>query len=495
MNDFQNNYLSEAVRHKVKLFTKAQYFKCFNYILSEKAKTMPAFKKISAIPFSTEILLKEKEKIRNKLKLIKLEKEKSKSLWNTIMLLICNVPNKKKLEYKKNEFNLNPICYSYITHLCKNKLKLLSSFSYTHKFPLDIIVKYYLDLCINQINDINNKFGKSIKLIDYKKLAKKSSTQILLKRQTASKNINNKSGEKKKSILGPPPIKYSNSFTRLFIGETDPKSVRERYFSNIVVKKLKQLHLYNSYQDLSNMYLKRLYNKLFKKDQKGIIDNDMAEILDKFKYDTKKVENFQRNALSFEKKNIRDNYVDEEKQNLVNQLERQKSLYMEFKNEKINKNKRKKNFKLSPILIRNDNKNKIRLRKNNSKIGGYSSIIFSSSNNNNKSQYLSFNQSSKRLRCSSANHSRNYLKNKLENKIGLSDSCINIYNKSKNDKKYKSIINNDLKIKKEVIRKSNNILKRMNKRMSDSKYNFQKNKKIKFKNYLKNEDFFFSNMN
>ena len=310
MNDFQNNYLSEAVRQKIKLFTKERYFQCFNHILTEKSKNLPAFKKISAFSFSTEFLLREKEKIKNNLKLIKAEKEKpTKSFWHLIMLLSTDIPNKKTLEYKKNEFNLNPICYAYITNLCKRKLKLLSSFSNMHKIPLDILVKFYLDLCINQINrrDSDNN-TKTSRIIDYKKLTKKRGS---IKKKNQEKNNTNISVEKKKPILGPTQIEYSNSFTRLFIGEIDPTSVRERYLSNIVVKKMKQLHLYSSYQELSNMYLKRLYNKLFKKDNKGIIDCDMADILSKFKYDTKKVENYQRNALSVEKKNIRDDYIDE----------------------------------------------------------------------------------------------------------------------------------------------------------------------------------------
>ena len=507
MNDYQNNYLGEAVRQKVKLFTKVQYFKCFNNILTEKAKKMPAFKKVSSISFSTEFLLKEKEKIRNKLRLIKSEKEKSStSLWNIIMLIICNVPNKKKLEYQKNEFNINPICYLYITNLCKNKLKLLSSVSYTHKIPLDIIVKYYLDLCVNQMNqkessnDIINQFGKTSRILDYKKLAKKSSPQILLKRQNMTKNKNNNLGDKKKPILGPPPIEYSNSFTRLFIGEIDPNSVRERYLSNIVVKKLKQLHLYSSYQDLSNMYLKRLYNKLFKKDQKGVVDSDMVDILNKFKYDTKKVENYQRNALSFDKKNIRDNYIDEEKQNLELELEKQKRLYMEIRDEKVKKNKKRKNFKLlslSPILIRNDNNNKYKLRKNGfNKKYRNSSNIFSNGNINYKGHFLSFHLSSHRLRCSSAQHSRNIPNKKLDNKNGISDSRFNIYNnRSKRDKNYEHILNKDLKTKKEVATKNNNILKKMNKKLSINNNQYQKNKKLDFKNFLKIDDFFFSKIN
>ena len=503
MNDYQNNYLTEAVRHKIKLFTKELYFKCFNHILTEKAKILPAFKKRTSISFSTEILLKEKEETRNKLKLIKAEKERtSKSLWYLIMILILNIPNKKKLEYKRNEFNLNPICYSYITNLCKKKIKLLTTFSNTLKIPLDLLVKFYLDLCINHINQKEpekeskyNKIEKSMKINENKKLSKKIGSQLLVKKTNIQKNMNNGIEEKNKPLLVGPPLNYSNSFTRLFIGEIDPISVRERYLSNIVVKKLKQLHLYSSYQELSNMYLKRLYNKLFKKDNKGIVDKDMADILSKFKYDTKKVENYQRNALSFEKKNIRDNYIDEEKENLEKQLQRQKNLYLEQKPDKNKKLRKRKNklISLSPIIIRNDNKIKFKFKKSispNSRYKNNSSII-----TNNKSQYLSLNLSlNRRNRCTSAMQSRNEYKKDLSKINGFSHSSININNSGNNHKKVDYLLSNDLKIKKQVMRRTNNVLLKMKNIFNERKNVIYKKRKLNLKNFLKNDDFYFSNM-
>lgn len=481
MNDFQNNYLSEAVRQKIKLFTKEPYFPCFNHILIEKSKNF-VFKKIFS--FSNEFLQREKEKIKNNQKLIKVEKEKSsKSFWHLIMFLIIGNPNKKIIEYKKNEFNLNPICYAYISNLCKKKLKLLSSFSIANKISLDILVKFYLDLCINQINqkESDNNTKQSM-ILDYKKLTKKGGS---MKKFNLQKNNINISVEKKKSsMLGPAQLEYSNSFTRLFIGEVDPISIKERYLSNIVVKKMKQLHLYSSYQELSNMYLKRLYKKLFKKENKGIIDFDMADILSKFKYDTKKVENYQRNALSFEKKNIRDDYIDEEKQNLEMQLQKQKSLYMEKKNEK-NSYKKRKNYKLlslSPRIIRSGKD--FKLKKKNNFIIRYKNINSSFINSSNsKSQYLSFNMPSNRKRYLSAKSSTNELNYNLDN-----------YNNI-NFKKYDSIFSNDIKHKKEVIRKSSAIFKIMKKTLDKKNNKYYQKRKINLKNYMKNEDFFFSKMN
>ena len=240
------------------------------------------------------------------------------------------------------------------------------------------------------------------------------------------------------------------------------------------------------------MYLKRLYKKLFKKDNKGIIDSDMANILSKFKYDTKKVENYQRNALSFEKKNIRDDYVDEEQQNLEIQLQRQKSLYMEKKLEK-NNNKKKKTYKLlslSPNILRNDKYFKIRSKNNfNLRYKNNSSSFINSTNN--KSQYLSFNMSSNRMRCSSAKNSRNYFKNNLDNK----NSSFYIKYNNSNSKKYDSIFSNDIKNKKEVIRKSSIILKKMKIKLREKNFQYYQKRRLNLKNFMKNDDFFFSQMN
>ena len=87
------------------------------------------------------------------------------------------------------------------------------------------------------------------------------------------------------------PLEYSNSFTRLFIGETDEASIRERYLSNMIVKKQKQLHLLNSYSELSVMYLKKMYKKLFKHEgQKGQLDNDMINLISQFENDHKRID-------------------------------------------------------------------------------------------------------------------------------------------------------------------------------------------------------------
>ena len=508
MNDNKNNYLIEAVKQKIKLFTKESYYSYFNYILTEKAKKCSSFKKKTVLSFSVEFLLKEKEKAKNALKIKEIEiKGTPKSVWHLLMLLICNIPNKKKLEYRNNKFNLNPICYSYLKNLCHKKLRLLQSFSNNYKIPLDILVKFYLDLCSNQIkenddNDNNNeipniKNDKVSRIIDYKRLLKKSNPQIMSKRQNIKKNNNNinnnnnsNNSDKKSPILGLHQVEFSNSITRLFIGEIDPISVKERYSSDIVIKKLKQLHLYNSSSELSNIYLKRLYNKLFKKEHKGYIDGDMLEIMNKFKYDSKKVENFQRSsALSFEKKNIIDeNFGDNIKKN----------------NKKI-KRKNMKLLSLSPIIIKNNNKINFKLEKQKHYNMRYRNNYNISKNNfnNDKSQNLSFHLSSNlpsyKIRSISVRPSRNSLKKQVACNLLKSNSTINInYNSGRNYNKDKNIdylFIRDLKQKKDIIRKNNNILTKLQKRFDKKNSIINTQRRLNLKNFLKKDDFFFPNMN
>jgi len=381
----------------------------------------------------------------------------------------------------------------YLTNLCQKKLKLLISFSNNHNIPLDTLVKFYLDLCINQINQkeidnniMNENSQKTSKIIDYKKVTQKN------------KKLNNsKIYEKKNPILGPSQIEYPNSFTRLFIGEIDPVSVRERYLSNIVVKKLKQMHLYNSYTDLSNLYLKRLYKKLFKKDNKGV-DKDMMDILNKFKNDTKKVENYQRNASYNDKKNIKSSYYDEDKENLEMQLKRQKNLYMEQKSIEQNKIKKRKNYRflsLSPTILRNNTK--LNSRKSNciNIINNYRNNLI---NNSKTTRYSSINfPIYKKIRCFSVNtNSRNDIKSNNSHKIGSLNSTINVKKEYRNNSQnYETLFKNDLQVRKGILKKNRNILMKL-KRNLDVKNNiFTKRRRIKLKNYLQNEDFFFTKMN
>ena len=208
-------------------------------------------------------------------------------------------------EYE-NEYDLNPLCFEYLKSLCHKKMKNLTILSLTEQIPLKRIIPLYLNLCEKQI-----KLNKEKQLGIYHNYDKDNNLTKLTKKSIGLFNKQNsflnrtqiKINQKKVGGKNMPSIQqldYSNSFTRLFIGETDEDAIREKYLSNMVVKKHKQLHLLNSYTDLSSMYLKRMYYKLFKKEGgKGVMDKDMINVINQFENDHKKVENFQGNASEF----------------------------------------------------------------------------------------------------------------------------------------------------------------------------------------------------
>ena len=86
--------------------------------------------------------------------------------------------------------------------------------------------------------------------------------------------------------------------------------------------------------DLSSMYLKRMYYKLFKKEGgKGVMDKDMINVINQFENDHKKVEIFQRNAVSSDK----GNQYDYTKNQLLLELQNQKKKYIKKTKKKSNK--------------------------------------------------------------------------------------------------------------------------------------------------------------
>ena len=230
---------------------------------------------------------------------------------------ICNIPNKKKyIKQVKNNLNIDPIIYAYMTNFCEHKIKLLKNFSVHYNLKFKVLVKFYLELCSNQIllnkeylydNDnkiqeeiLNEEYYNGRKINNFKN--QKNKILSLLPR----KNINIKFNDllRNNSKKDKKQVEYLNSFTRLFIGETDQKSIKERFLSNVAIKKVKELRLFNKNLDLTELYLKRLYKKL------SIQNFESNPLLNKLKSDSKKVENFQRHALSFDKKNNSINYLE-----------------------------------------------------------------------------------------------------------------------------------------------------------------------------------------
>jgi hypothetical protein len=526
MYEYQTDNLTEEITQKIKLFTKENYFSLFSYMLTKKAKNFSAFKKVSSLVLSIDNLIKEKElKRKKKLNIQKIEEKKPKlSPWFYLMIYICNVSNKKKyINPRKNELNIEPLIYAYMTNFCHNKIKLLHHFSVHYHLNLNTLVKFYLDLCSNQImldkeslkdnenpseiveekNHNNKEYynrRKSKMKLNMKELRNNypSSTKLNFKLQkSSSATVSPKKSMKlkisnlfdKKSKKDGKLIDYTHSFTRLFIGETDQKSVKERYLSNIVIKKVKELHLFNKNLDLSKLYLKKLYHKLFKNEEG--IDNEMNVLLNKFKLDSKMVQNYQRNALSFDKKN--DYYYDEDKEKLQSQLQKQINIYSKPVSEihkSINYNKISK-FSIGSPFEEGNNKILMKFRNSrdklniNIKTNKHKSVLFNLSSDYNKrfSSLISRNGSKNisRFRLSMTNNSKNNsimksrLHPKFDVKINLKYSPISGF---KLHRKINSMDNNnDIFI---------NIRSKLNKENEHMNIN---NKKFIFRNSLDEEVF------
>ena len=456
-----NDVIQEIIINKIKLFTKENYYKYFSNILIELSHNILAFQKKSSLSITIS---------SNK-------KDKNQSSWLIIAKLI--LPLKEQYfeqnedEYE-NESDLNPLCFEYLKNLCHKTMKNLTSLSLTEQIPLKRIIPLYLKLCEKQIKINKEKqFGiyrRYDKENNYTKIIKKAAPILFSKQNSFLNRTQIKINPKKVGGKNMPSIQqldYCNSFTRLFIGETDEDSIRERYLSNMVVKKHKQLHLLNSYMDLSSMYLKRMYYKLFKKEGgKGVMDKDMINVINQFENDHKKVENFQRNAVSSEK----GHQFDYMKNQLLLELQSQKQKYIK----KPKKKKKIKNTFMTTSVSRNNEKVKM----NQDVMNSNKNLL---RKNRAKSQSNMINEDSK------INNDIFLLNKKIVNSHGN--------NRYKNIKKSFSVLNSKNKIfDRKIYRSSSTISKRYNN--DYSRWNnatiFNENRKKYYLNYMNNNDFFFS---
>ena len=93
------------------------------------------------------------------------------------------------------------------------------------------------------------------------------------------------------------PFLYCNSFTRLFIGDTDEESVKERYLSNITVKNEQRLNFNGNYVDLSGWYIRNVFNKMYRnKKNKNMIDSDVTKTFRKYEKNQQYLNNFKRKS-------------------------------------------------------------------------------------------------------------------------------------------------------------------------------------------------------
>ena len=446
MNNIPNDILEEIILNKIKLFTKDNYYRQFRSILLEFYKNIYAFKKKTSLSMSMMSKIKERNK---------------SSLWFIIYIIILPLKSELKEEnIFKNEYNLNPLCFQYLKNLCFVRMKKLINFAMVENVSMENILPVYLNLCEKHLrsnrekrmgtlkskgNNLQNNSNRKASLL----FTKQNSiiNRPLLKINV--KKIINKNGP---SIQ---PLEYSNSFTRLFIGETDEQSIRERYLSNMIVKKQKQLHLLNSYGELSVMYLQKMYKKLFK-NEGGTMDNDMINIIKQFENDHKRIDNYQRSSESSEKPH----YIQDLNNNNIFALE-------------LNKEKEKINYK-----NRNRNRN-IKAKRKHNKYNSNSILRSTEVSKNNIDIKLKSLYSRKNI-YKLKNNSINYEKHKKFDDFIFPRKIIN------STSSYK-IIN----FKKYNIYKERNMQKNYSAFFGISNIKNSNQKKSSIKNYMNKSDFFF----
>ena len=325
---------------------------------------------------------------------------------------IKDLENKNKDYIIKNlkSYEIDKFQFYYLKKICINKLKKLNFLSFKLKIPLINIIRIYSDLCIKEIkknrnihlfnlegNELlfnkNKKFNsfskkyyfhlgnkqKNVKMntllfnsifkneIPTSRENKKRKDSVIT--NIISKNNNTIDLFGRRNNSASQRLLYCNSFTRLFIGETDKDSIIERHLSNILVLKPNDLKINGSYIDLSERYLLKIFSNLNQKNKKLLIDESLKETLEKLKVNQKYLEHFNKKRHSTIKISNTINFNNNDKPfNDKNKIENKiiKSYnYRPYKIKFI-----KKIRKVNSAKVRNNKK-----VKNNKKLKNESSIL------------------------------------------------------------------------------------------------------------------------
>ena len=192
-----------------------------------------------------------------------------------------NSPKNKINKEKNKKINDYIVKIKYISDL---KKKLAKKF----------MIKRNKDKDIKNIN--KNKNDKDISNISKNKIEEEIKNKDNFSDELMSEEfLQNLKNVKTKNKNGSLKVLYSSSFTRLFIGETDLDSIRERYLSNINVKKEEKIEGKKKNLNPSD-YLKKFANRLIQiqDNQLPIIERNMETVLSKFKKNQETIEKFKK---------------------------------------------------------------------------------------------------------------------------------------------------------------------------------------------------------
>ena len=270
------------INEKVKLFRNKNYFQLFKTILINLSKNFSVYKKQYSLAGRMDSS-KTKEKI---------------SSWFYIMKIVLDkLKTKEKKFFIKNNLNTNPLVFSYLVKLCKNKLAKLEKIANVENTSMDNILRLYLDLCQVETNKETEEISKNQKSF-YDETDSNTNTYTKISKKTFDKNklIEKKdpieADFKKKYGIGKFRLLYNRSLSRLFIGDTDEKSVQKTHLMNVKVKK-DRLKSNGIPLDKSEIYARRIINE-YGEEKGNYIDDDLNRIINKFKRNQKYLDDYKK---------------------------------------------------------------------------------------------------------------------------------------------------------------------------------------------------------
>ena len=550
--DIKNDTIYQ-IKSKVLLFTKKKYFSLFRNIFIQNTLTYLSSKNEKHIALNSRIKLSSNKDKKSLWEIV------SKSIKTEKEIINYDLNNYRQshdeeneddhfLEYLLNQsavIKINNLVFSYLNKISNIKLHRLISISVKEKMHLINLMKIYLGLCSQNFNKRNieiktgknlekifnkkiaikyNNNEKSIKKFERKSVSKEKLNDSIKKSISANKSkiegdtdnqknnsisaydemINeqiqkslNRLNIKNKGINS--KILYSSSFARLFIGDTDKESIREKYLSNFEIKKEKKLKK-NQNKNLSSIFYKVFLTRLEQNKNNSLpsIEKGVENILLKFKKNQEIIDKFRRSKnKTF--------YEDLKRLNKTSNKSSKKIIYiMKNVNTNLNRNKKFGNMNKKKLIKTTINKKKL-LDINFNKID--------ISDNNKNTKYSSFSYDKYRLNHinkpkDKAKFIYDYNYNStLKNYLNLNNLNQNNMNKFKEKEKYEIKTN---KIKEKFFNRkiyynyniiTNGNLTTRGKKHNDDKclnnYKLNQNysqRNYNIINYLNKNDLFFDNL-
>ena len=221
------------------------------------------------------------------------------SLWFYIMKIVLDkLKTKEKKFFIKNNLDVNPLVFSYLVKLSKDKLAKLEKIAVVENAPMDNILRLYLDLCQEEINTESEEISKNQKSF-YEETNSNTHINTKISKNKLDKNILIEEKDpletdvKKKYGIGKFHLVYNRSLSRLFIGNTDEKSVKRKHLMSAKIKKDK-LKLNGLPIGKSEIYARRIINE-FDEEKGNYIDDDLNKIINKFKREQKYLDDYKKN--------------------------------------------------------------------------------------------------------------------------------------------------------------------------------------------------------